>query len=318
MLSPDAEPLPGRRCERHDLALGPDGQCVLCRRDAAPPTSRGRVVGLAVLLVVVLGGAGAYFAWSEGWLRGADATAEGLPQTRVQWKERHPLDAPGPMRERAGLDEAEDYDLAAESFQVFVPEGGGAGGARGLLVWISPGSSGEVPDDDWGKVLGKHRLLWVGANRSGNERAVNTRVGLALTAVENMKRDHEIDGERIWVGGFSGGAKSALRALLGFPDVFRGGVFCGGADYFRPLPAPGGRRWRSGFGRPQLLPAARQRSIALVVGTEDFNFTHVSAVHAGMGEDGFDDRRLFTVPGIGHRLPSAETLDEVLTWLDEG
>ncbi|MEZ4442238.1 MAG: hypothetical protein R3B72_24300 [Polyangiaceae bacterium] len=44
----------------------------------------------------------------------------------------------------------------------------------------------------------------------------------------------------------------------------------------------------------------------------------MSAVHAGMGEDGFDDRRLFTVVGIGHRLPSAETLDEVLTWLDEG
>lgn len=40
-----------QRCERHDLARGPDGLCVLCARDAAP-RSDGRVAIVVALLVV--------------------------------------------------------------------------------------------------------------------------------------------------------------------------------------------------------------------------------------------------------------------------
>jgi hypothetical protein len=46
-----------RRCPEHDLALGPDGACVVCRRargDVAPPWL-GRVLSAAGIGVVVLG-----------------------------------------------------------------------------------------------------------------------------------------------------------------------------------------------------------------------------------------------------------------------
>ena len=41
------------RCEEHDLARGPDGRCVLCRRDETPPAPRSKV-HRAVVLVGVL------------------------------------------------------------------------------------------------------------------------------------------------------------------------------------------------------------------------------------------------------------------------
>jgi glutaredoxin 3 len=47
------------RCERHDLATGPDGRCVLCRRDAPEPSaSPVSVLGLAGVLVAVVVTAG--------------------------------------------------------------------------------------------------------------------------------------------------------------------------------------------------------------------------------------------------------------------
>ncbi len=63
------------RCSRHDLAPGPDGRCVLCRRNGARPVSRRdegppslppviapRSVFLTIALMFALGGAGA--AWA--------------------------------------------------------------------------------------------------------------------------------------------------------------------------------------------------------------------------------------------------------------
>jgi len=51
-----ATPSTDRRCDRHGLATGPDGRCIVCRREEAPeaPSSRGIVLGAAALLLVVI------------------------------------------------------------------------------------------------------------------------------------------------------------------------------------------------------------------------------------------------------------------------
>lgn len=52
------------RCTTHGLAAGPDGQCVLCRRQAAPAPADGGsgrlVIGLLAALIVCVGGALGY------------------------------------------------------------------------------------------------------------------------------------------------------------------------------------------------------------------------------------------------------------------
>ena len=53
----------GRRCARHGLALGPDGRCVLCRRENGGRGGGGKssLVIVAASLVVLTGAAVAYF-----------------------------------------------------------------------------------------------------------------------------------------------------------------------------------------------------------------------------------------------------------------
>src|SRR5215217_2526442 len=74
-----------------------------------------------------------------------------------------------------------EYDLAKESFEMYVPGDYTGKEPYGLLVWVNPGPGGGVRRE-WIDVLDKHKLIWVGANRSGNDRAGWIRLGMALDA----------------------------------------------------------------------------------------------------------------------------------------
>ena len=86
------------------------------------------------------------------------------------------------LSEIAG-EERNDFDqflLADEDlvFEVVAPELE-PGIQLGALIYISPKPSAKLPPG-WEAVLEKHRLVWVGAQDSGNEIHVGRRVALAL------------------------------------------------------------------------------------------------------------------------------------------
>jgi pimeloyl-ACP methyl ester carboxylesterase len=71
---------------------------------------------------------------------------------------------------------------------------------------------------------------------------LDRREPLALLAAHNIMQRFHVDPERIYIGGFSGGSRVALRLALGFPDVFRGAFLNAGSDPIGdaqvPLPPP--------------------------------------------------------------------------------
>jgi len=314
------------RCERHGLAAGPDGACVVCRREAvqvasvAPraPKRRSRAWLVVLLLVLVVGGAAVVVGRSSlGPQRRFADKAPGDRDT-VSFAKAHPAAAPAEVSRRTGLRTSGDVDLGRETFETYVPTSYERGKPHGLLVWIDSGSSGEITSPDWFDVLESVQVIWIGPNGAGNGRPADARVTLALDAVQGAFDRFDIDRRRVYVGGFSGGAKSALRALLGYPDVFRGGVFCAGAEYFRDVPAADSRFFPARYSRPPDLDAARQTHIALVSGPRDPNFAQINAVLGGMRSDRFGHAELFSEPELGHVNPSGKTLARVLSWLDRG
>src|SRR5437879_3459051 len=69
------------------------------------------------------------------------------------------------------------------------------------------------------------------AARSGNDASVLARrEPLALLAAHNLMQRYPVDPERVYVGGFSGGARVAMRLALGYPDLFRGAILNAGSD----------------------------------------------------------------------------------------
>ncbi|HET9391738.1 MAG TPA: alpha/beta hydrolase [Steroidobacteraceae bacterium] len=120
-------------------------------------------------------------------------------------------------------------DLASERFAIYTPPNAPTHG-YGLMVFVPPWSSDEVPPD-WTAALDSHGMLFVSAANSGNDANVfDRREPLALLAVRNMEARYRIDPQRVYIGGFSGGSRVALRLALGYPDLFRGVLLNAGSD----------------------------------------------------------------------------------------
>jgi predicted esterase len=132
---------------------------------------------------------------------------------------------------RASHQELRDasLDLAAERFTVFVP-GKPPPAGYALLVFIPPWPEARLPEG-WRAALERYGTVFVSAARSGNEASdLGRRAPLALVAVANLRGRYPIDAARIYVAGFSGGARVALRLALAYPDVFHGALLNAGSD----------------------------------------------------------------------------------------
>jgi len=121
-------------------------------------------------------------------------------------------------------------DLAKERFLVYVPSAPPPPSGYALLVFVPPWEQASLPFG-WSLQLDRYGVIFVTAARTGNAQAVlSRRVPLALAAEANIVRDYPVDRNRIYTGGFSGGARVALRIALGFPDIFHGALLNAGAD----------------------------------------------------------------------------------------
>src|SRR5260370_22760343 len=110
------------------------------------------------------------------------------------------------------------------------------------MVFVPPWENAMLPRG-WAAILDRRGVIFVSAANSGNEANIrDRREPLALLAAHNIMQRFHVDPERIYIGGFSGGSRVALRLALGFPDVFRGAFLNAGSDPIGdaqvPLPPP--------------------------------------------------------------------------------
>jgi predicted esterase len=120
-------------------------------------------------------------------------------------------------------------DIAREKFLIYVPVRKPPEGYA-LLVFVPPWENAKLPPD-WAAVLDDKGVVFVSAERSGNDAKVESRrMPLAVIAAAQLIHDYGIDPSRVLVGGFSGGSRVALRLALAYPDVFRGALLNSDAD----------------------------------------------------------------------------------------
>ena len=130
-------------------------------------------------------------------------------------------------------------DLAKEHYSIYVPNHPHSpSGAYSLLVFIPPWPRAEVPRQ-WIPALNRYNTILVTAANSGNEApTIDRREPLALLALHNIMAQYPVDPQQVYIGGFSGGARVALRLALGYPDVFHGALLNAGSDPIGTLDVP--------------------------------------------------------------------------------
>jgi len=123
----------------------------------------------------------------------------------------------------------QSVNLADERFLVYAPKRAPPRGYA-VMVFVPPWPDARLPRG-WAPVLDREGVIFVSAARSGNDASIlDRREPLAVLAAENIVARYPVDPERIYIAGFSGGSRVAMRIALAYPDVFQGALLNAGAD----------------------------------------------------------------------------------------
>ncbi|MFC4525905.1 hypothetical protein ISN76_01495 [Dyella halodurans] len=195
-------------------------------------------------------------------------------------------------------------DLAREHFALYVPAREPAAGYA-LLVFVPPWPQAEIPPR-WIPALERLGVILVSAANAGNDANVlDRRDPLALLAAHNVMSRYHVDPARVFIGGFSGGSRVALRLALGYPDLFRGALLDAGSDVIgEQIPSP-----------PRDLLYRFQESTRLVYLTGERDVFHEDADQRSRQSLRtwcvFDvDNQ--TMPWTGHELADGSSLERAL------
>jgi pimeloyl-ACP methyl ester carboxylesterase len=201
-------------------------------------------------------------------------------------------------------------DLAGEKFDIYVPYGAPPAAGYALLVYIAP-ASGPTRPIDWHEPLDRRHVVFVSAQNAGNATNVlDRRVPLTLLAYENARSRFPIDPRRVYVMGFSGGARVAEIVALGYPDIFHGAILNAGSD---PIDGKDGN-----YKPPAELFRAFQRSrLVFITGEEDLDHIRRDGVSQGSLRDNCVlDLQTEIALRLGHHAIDGFALDRALTALE--
>jgi predicted esterase len=212
-----------------------------------------------------------------------------------------------------------EYQITNETFRIIAPEVYPTNAHWGLFVWISASDEPGIPPD-WERELANHRLVFAGAYRSGNQRHPLDRFRLALDATCNTCRRFKIDRQRIYVGGFSGGARMASMLGVGYADIFGGALCICGVNFYQNVPTLEQKYFPATYVPDPAVALLAKRSghFVLLTGENDPNrqITKDTAEH-GFKPNGFKNVLYLEVPGMGHAMPETTILREALDFLSE-
>jgi hypothetical protein len=242
------------------------------------------------------------------------------------FKDRSPLSDMKVLGDRLGIPQAGlvDYDLASESFTVYVPNDYKADGSYGLIVFLNQDDN-SAPYPGWTGVFDKHKFIWVCAAKSAvrEEKAFARHLGLALDGAANLSAKYKIDPARVYVSGLAGTSSSSMLGVV-FPDAFTGGsLSMFGSRFYKASKGPGenGAVTNPAYKTPAdaLLKLAKDaRCHVLITGEKSPNLGPIDrSVFEGYKADGFKAIDLMEIPNAANVVPPAEWLEKGLVKLDD-
>ncbi len=187
-------------------------------------------------------------------------------------------------------------------WQMYVPPTYDRDTPAGLLVYVSPTQSGAIPHG-WSEVLDRHNLIWISADRSGNNESVARRILLALLATTAARKNYAIDAERIYISGLSGGGKTASMIATDQAQLFRGAIYNCGVEV-----------WDSD--EPLRLDQMRRNRYVFVTGTYDQALEPTKRAYRAYRRAGVENSRLMVIRHMTHRNPDSYEFEEALQYLD--
>jgi len=188
-------------------------------------------------------------------------------------------------------------------WQLYVPHSYDPSKPMGVIVFITSKPNWGGSRRSYNDLLEERNLAWAGVLGAGEKRPVNERVLRAILTPALLAKDYSLDPSRIYMGGFSDGAHVAAMVTTGKPDVFKGGLFVGGAV-----------SW--GQKVPPSIDLIRQNRFVFIAGSNDPALNAVRMTAMDYKKDGVEHTSLIVMPNQRKEMPGPKYLEQVVTFLD--
>jgi len=196
-----------------------------------------------------------------------------------------------------------DYESTEQTYELFIPENYTPKRSWPVVIFVSPGDK-AMGFRPWKPVCERLSIIFAGPHGAGNGCKPTKRVHIVLDVLDDVRRRFNTDVDRTYISGFSGGGRIACSIGFSLPEHF-GGVI--------PICAAAELREESWL-RQRVID---RLSVALVSGERDFNRGEVERFRGPLLRDVGVRTRWWIVPKLGHGMPGADSLVEVVNWLDE-
>lgn len=234
---------------------------------------------------------------STSWAEEAD---DG-PRTGYFYTETTPLELLGPEGAKSLAEMfAEDEEL---KWSLYVPKSYSADKPAGVIVFISPSSRWGGSSKSYNPLLEEKNMIWAGVIKAGDKTPMDARMMRALLTPTFLAKEYALDPSRIYLGGFSGGAHVATILATSRPQLFKGGMFVGGAV-----------SWKDKL--PAGIELIRQNRYVFVAGSNDVALKKVQKTAASFKEAGVKYTRVIVMPNERQEMPGPHHLREAIEFLD--
>lgn len=196
----------------------------------------------------------------------------------------------------------EGYDSTQQTYELFVPKNYTERKSWPVMLFVSPGDSAM----GWGPLKDlctKRGIIFAGPHAAGNRCPIRKRVRIILDVLDELRRNYNIDTDRCYIGGFSGGGRVACAIGFAMPELFGGVV---------PVCAAGDLRSETWL-RHRVID---RLSVAHVTGERDFNRGEVERYRGPMLADVGVRAKVWTIKRMGHSTPSGAAWRPVWKWLE--
>lgn len=197
----------------------------------------------------------------------------------------------------------DDYDSTEQTYQLFVPADYTSKKSWPVILFISP-SDRAVGWLAMKHLCRKRDIIFAGPHGAGNRCPIRKRVRIALDVLDDVRRKYNVDADRTYIAGFSGGGRIACAIGFALPELFGGVV---------PICAAGDLRNESWL-RQRVID---RLSVAHVTGTGDFNRGEVERYRGPMLKDVGVRSRVWTFGGLGHSVPLGKGWFPIFKWLED-
>lgn len=215
-------------------------------------------------------------------------------------------------------------ESAKETFHIRLPADFTPQATYGVVVFISGPQDKMGCPATWIPVLDEHKLIYVAPQNAGNKELLGFRDARALTSALLIKKYYPIDPKRIYVAGYSGGARVAGMSAFKHPETWRGTIQSCGADFYKPVPrvAVTDEEFKksSDYGgipdAKRALEAKKSVRFVFITGPGDFRNHYIKDIYAGgYKPEGFN-ALLIDVPDMRHNICNAESLSKALEYIE--